>query len=56
MEVVQYSVDIVATSPLDMYEIERVLTEAGYIVKGIDWKATWDEEDYDDGKPPKSWD
>lgn len=56
MDVVQYSIDIVATSPNDMAEIQRVLTEAGYIVKGISWKATWDEEAYDDGKPPKSWD
>ena len=55
-EVVQYSIDIVSTHFSDAKRIAKILEDAGYIIKGIDWKATWDEVDYDKGKPPKSWD
>lgn len=55
-DVLQYSIDIVDIgTPFDEKELQRILENAGIIVKGIDWKARWTEGDYDEGKPPYSW-
>ena len=54
-DVLQYSIDIVENQHLYEHEIQRVLEEAGFIVKGVSWKARWTEEDYDNGKQPYSY-
>lgn len=55
-DVLQYSIDILDIgTPFDEKELQRILENAGIIVKGIDWRARWTEEDYDNGKEPVSY-
>ena len=54
-DVVQISIDMEDTN-ISEDEIAEILEEAGIPVYGIAWKARWTSEDYDNGKPPYSWD
>ena len=56
-DVVQYSIDLLdVVDGISAEKVKKELENAGFVVLGISWKATWDEESYNNGKPPKSWD
>ena len=55
-DVVQYSADIIYDGKINEEEFAKILEDAGLTVLGTAWKAAWTEEDYDNGRPPYSWD
>lgn len=56
-DIVQYSVDVIdVVDGISAEKIVTALEDAGIPVKEITWKASWTEEDYDEGKPPYSYD
>jgi len=56
MDIIQYSIDIKEYSGISEKDIKKVLEDVGLVVCGISWKASWTEEDYDNGKPPYAYD
>lgn len=55
-DIVQYSADIMYDGKIDEEEFAKILEDVGLTVLGTAWKASWTEEDYEQGKPPYSWD
>ncbi len=56
-DVVQYSIDLLdVVDGISAEKLKKALEDAGFVVLGIGWKATWDEDAYNKGKLPKSWD
>lgn len=55
-DIVQYSADIMYDGKIDKEEFAKILEDAGLTVLGTAWKASWKQEDYEQGKPPYSWD
>ena len=55
-DVVQYSADIVYDGKINEEEFAKILEAAGLVVMGTAWKATWTHDDYEQSKPPYSWD
>ena len=53
-DILQYSIDV--RNPIDENKIREVLEANGIEVVGIDWKASWHDEDYWKCKSPYSCD
>ena len=53
----QYAIEIIfdENERVDEEQIARALENAGYPVLACAWKATWEEDDYWNGKPPVSY-
>lgn len=51
----QFAVDIIDSDySITEEEIAEALEDAGFIVIGCAWKATWTEDGYEHGEPPIS--
>ena len=55
-DIVQYSVDIEYDGKINEEEFVKILENAGLVVMGASWKASWTNDDYEQSKPPYSWD
>ena len=53
-DIVQYSVDIEYDGKIDDKKITKILEDAGLIVIGAAWKASWTNDDYCHGRKPYS--
>lgn len=53
----QYAIEIIfdENEKVDEEQMAMALENAGYSVSAVAWKATWNEDDYWDGKPPVSY-
>ena len=51
-DVTQFAVDIEDDGNIDEEEIAKILEDAGLIVLGTAWKASWTEDDYHHSRPP----
>ena len=54
-DVLQFSIDVDDGEYVTADEIQRVLEEAGFYVRGVSWKARWTLNAYDNGEDPYSY-